>query len=229
MSPSPSSAVCGCSPHSDGRAQGLKSGRGCSSPNSTSSHFDEVGPRGQKGRPQPKGPCGVVCGCCSVGPLGPLAQDSPPTPPPPNTPRGGGGGSLRALSFWFLSKTALKNRPLVPRLGLVLPRWWNQPRLITLFRVLDGPTRSYQDLRASKQQAKHAQNVRKSELRRGAWNLAQMSVSVSVSVKYNHTKFEQETQRRRPARGVVSGGPRFQNLSKMPQIADVCPWSGPYG
>ena len=33
-----------------------------------------------------------------------------------------------------------------------------------------------------------------------------------MGVKYNHTKYEQETKRWRPGRGVASGGPRFQNL-----------------
>ena len=36
-----------------------------------------------------------------------------------------------------------------------------------------------------------------------------------MGVKYNHTKFEQETQRWWPGMGVTSGGPKFQNLSKM--------------
>ena len=31
-------------------------------------------------------------------------------------------------------------------------------------------------------------------------------------VKYNHTKFEQETQRWRPGTGFASGGPQFQKL-----------------
>ena len=38
---------------------------------------------------------------------------------------------------------------------------------------------------------------------------------IPMGVKYNHTKFEQETQRWRPGTGFASGGPRFQNLSKM--------------
>ena len=36
-----------------------------------------------------------------------------------------------------------------------------------------------------------------------------------MGVKYNRTQFEQETQRWRPGRAFASGGPRFQNLSKM--------------
>ena len=39
-----------------------------------------------------------------------------------------------------------------------------------------------------------------------------------MGVKYNHTKFEQETQRWRPGTGVASDGPRFQNLTKMAKI-----------
>ena len=33
-----------------------------------------------------------------------------------------------------------------------------------------------------------------------------------MGVKYNHTKFEQETQRWRPGTGFASGGPQFQKL-----------------
>ena len=35
---------------------------------------------------------------------------------------------------------------------------------------------------------------------------------IPMGVKYNHTKFEQETQRRQPGTGFASGGPRFQKL-----------------
>ena len=35
---------------------------------------------------------------------------------------------------------------------------------------------------------------------------------IPMGVKYNHTKFEQETQRWRPGTGFASGGPQFQNL-----------------
>ena len=33
-----------------------------------------------------------------------------------------------------------------------------------------------------------------------------------MGVKYNHTKFERETQRWWPGTGFASGGPRFQKL-----------------
>ena len=33
-----------------------------------------------------------------------------------------------------------------------------------------------------------------------------------MGVKYNHTKFEQETQRWQPGTEFASGGPRFQKL-----------------
>ena len=36
-------------------------------------------------------------------------------------------------------------------------------------------------------------------------------------VKYNHTKFERETRRWRLGMGFASGGPLFQNSSKMAQ------------
>ena len=35
---------------------------------------------------------------------------------------------------------------------------------------------------------------------------------IPMGVKYNHTKFEQETQRWRPGTGFASGGPQFQKL-----------------
>ena len=38
---------------------------------------------------------------------------------------------------------------------------------------------------------------------------------IPMGVKYNHTKFERETRRWQPATGFASGGPPFQNLSKM--------------
>ena len=35
---------------------------------------------------------------------------------------------------------------------------------------------------------------------------------IPMGVKYNHTKFEQETQRWRPGTGFASGTPQFQKL-----------------
>ena len=35
---------------------------------------------------------------------------------------------------------------------------------------------------------------------------------IPLGVKYNHTKFEQETQRWRPGTGFASGRPQFQKL-----------------
>ena len=35
---------------------------------------------------------------------------------------------------------------------------------------------------------------------------------IPMGVKYNHTKFERETQRWRPGTGFTSGGPQFQKL-----------------
>ena len=35
---------------------------------------------------------------------------------------------------------------------------------------------------------------------------------IPMGVKYNHTKFERETQRWRPGTGFASGGPQFQKL-----------------
>ena len=35
---------------------------------------------------------------------------------------------------------------------------------------------------------------------------------IPMGVKYNHTKFERETQRWQPGTAVASGGPQFQEL-----------------
>ena len=35
---------------------------------------------------------------------------------------------------------------------------------------------------------------------------------IPMGVKYNHTKFEQETHRWQPGTGFASGGPQFRNL-----------------
>ena len=35
---------------------------------------------------------------------------------------------------------------------------------------------------------------------------------IPMGVKYNHTKFEQETRRWRPGTGFAGGGPQFQKL-----------------
>ena len=39
---------------------------------------------------------------------------------------------------------------------------------------------------------------------------------IAMGVEYNHTKIRQQTQRWQPGTDVSSGGPRFQNPSKMP-------------
>ena len=57
-----------------------------------------------------------------------------------------------------------------------------------------------------------------------------------MGVKYNHTKFEQETQRWRLGTGFASGGPLFQNSSKVAQNSHFlgqfgslgCPCRGPF-
>ena len=47
-----------------------------------------------------------------------------------------------------------------------------------------------------------------------------------MGVKYNHTEFEQETQRWRPGTGSASGGPGFQNLSKMAKKSRFLAFTG---
>ena len=51
---------------------------------------------------------------------------------------------------------------------------------------------------------------------------------IPMGVKYNHTKFEQETQRWRPGTGFASGGPQFQNLqfrAKNSHFGPKKPWN----
>ena len=42
---------------------------------------------------------------------------------------------------------------------------------------------------------------------------------IPMGVKYNHTKFEQETQRWRPGTGFASGRPQFQKLQFRAKIS----------
>ena len=42
---------------------------------------------------------------------------------------------------------------------------------------------------------------------------------IFMGVKYNQTKFEQETRRWRPGTGFASGGPKFQKLQLGPKTA----------
>ena len=51
---------------------------------------------------------------------------------------------------------------------------------------------------------------------------------IPMGVKYNHTEFEQETQRWRPGKGFASGGPRFQKLSKMARKCLFLAFAGAY-
>ena len=51
---------------------------------------------------------------------------------------------------------------------------------------------------------------------------------IPMGVKYNHTEFEQETQRWRPGTGFASGGPRFQNMSKMARKCLFLAFAGAY-
>ena len=44
------------------------------------------------------------------------------------------------------------------------------------------------------------------------WIWSKFCCMIPMDVKYNHTKFEQETQRWWPETGFASGGPRFQKL-----------------
>ena len=52
---------------------------------------------------------------------------------------------------------------------------------------------------------------------------------IPMGVKYNHTKFEQETQQWRPGTGFASGGPQFQKLQfrakKKPFLGRKKPWN----
>ena len=44
------------------------------------------------------------------------------------------------------------------------------------------------------------------------WILLKFWWMIPMGVKYNHTKFERETQPWRPGTGFASGGPQFQKL-----------------
>ena len=48
---------------------------------------------------------------------------------------------------------------------------------------------------------------------------------IPMGVKYNHTKFEQETQRWRPGTGFASGGPQFQKLQFRAIFGPKKPWN----
>ena len=51
---------------------------------------------------------------------------------------------------------------------------------------------------------------------------------IPMGVKYNHTKFEQETERWRPGTGFASGGPQFQKLqfrAKNAIFGPKMPWN----
>ena len=51
---------------------------------------------------------------------------------------------------------------------------------------------------------------------------------IPMGVKYNHTKFEQETQRWRPGTGFASGRPQFKNCSlgtKTAIFGPKMPWN----
>ena len=46
---------------------------------------------------------------------------------------------------------------------------------------------------------------------------------IPMGVKYNHTKFERETQQWRPGTGSASGGPLFQKLQFRAKNSQNCP------
>jgi hypothetical protein len=65
-------------------------------------------------------------------------------------------------------------------------------------------------------------------------DLAEILVDNTLAVKYNRTKFEQETQQWWPGMGAASGGSKFQDLSKLARKMTVlrcigclgCWWRG---
>ena len=85
------------------------------------------------------------------------------------------------------------------------PSWWNR----TLFWVEGRATAAA----SSKQASNHMKNAQKSDLHHEIW--LEFWWMIPMSMKYNHTKFEQETQQCRPGTGIASGGPQFQILSKL--------------
>ena len=68
----------------------------------------------------------------------------------------------------------------------------------------------------------------KSEVCRVLWIWLKFWCMIPMGVKYNHTKFERETQRWRPGKGFASGGPQFQKLrfrAKTPIFGLKKPWN----
>ena len=53
----------------------------------------------------------------------------------------------------------------------------------------------------------------------GFWIRVKFWWMIPMGVKYNHTKFERETQRWWPGMGSASGGPQFQKLQFMAKIS----------
>ena len=55
------------------------------------------------------------------------------------------------------------------------------------------------------------------------WIWLKLWCMIRMIVKYNHTKYEQETQRWRPGTGVASAGPPFQKLQFRAKISPFLP------
>ena len=51
---------------------------------------------------------------------------------------------------------------------------------------------------------------------------------IPMGVKYSHTEFQQKSQRWRPGTGFASGGPKFQNLSKVARKCLFLAFTGAY-
>ena len=84
---------------------------------------------------------------------------------------------------------------------------------MTCFSVYGGPTRfsssSKQAASSTREMGKNQNSVVVLLIWLKFWCM------IPMGVNYNHTKFERETRRWRPARGFASGGPPFENLAKM--------------
>ena len=74
-----------------------------------------------------------------------------------------------------------------------------------------GSSSKQQQARSTREMGKNQTSVVVLRIRLELWWITTMGV------KYDHTMVEQQTEQWRPGTGFASGGPPFQNLSKMPR------------
>ena len=127
--------------------------------------------------------------------------------------------------FGYMAQNAIPRAPTPPATPQFcgfhpskLPKWTSRPPYLGPLGC--GKLRAQaQTGLASKQQAagkQQASSTREMGQNQNSVVVLRIQVNfwwmIPMGVKYNHTKFEQETQRWRPGTGFASGGPRFQKL-----------------